>query len=107
MKTAAAVWAFIVAVMLVSEQQLAAQEKIKLDYSSVDTSNAVWYTAQEAGFFKKHGLDAQLIFIPSTTTAVSSIIAGDVPVGNTAGSGVASAADGSIFSGWPWKRLCC
>ena len=94
MKRAAAVWALIVAVMLVAEQQLAAQEKIKLDYSSVDTSNAVWYTAQEAGFFKKHGLDAQLIFIPSTTTAVSSIIAGDVPVGNTAGSGVASAAVG-------------
>jgi NitT/TauT family transport system substrate-binding protein len=93
MKRAAAVWPLVVAVMLVS-QQLLAQERIKLDYSSVDTSNAVWYTAQEAGFFKKHGLDAQLIFIPSTTTAVSSIIAGDVPVGNTAGSGVASAAVG-------------
>jgi len=25
-----------------------AQERIKLDYSSVDASNAVWYTAQEA-----------------------------------------------------------
>jgi NitT/TauT family transport system substrate-binding protein len=71
-----------------------AQEKIKLDYSSVDASNAAWYTAQEVGFFKKNGLDAQLIFIPSTTTAVSSIIAGDVPVGNASGGGVASAAVG-------------
>jgi NitT/TauT family transport system substrate-binding protein len=50
--------------------------------------------AQETGFFKKYGLDSQLIFIPSTTTAVSSIIAGDVSVGNAAGSGVASAAVG-------------
>ncbi len=71
-----------------------AQERIKLDYSSVDTSNASWYVAQEAGFFKKHGLDSQLIFIPSTTTAVQSIIAGDVSVGNAAGSGVASAVVG-------------
>ena len=71
-----------------------AQERIKLDYSSVDTSNASWYVAQEAGFFKKYGLDSQLIFIPSTTTAVASIIAGDVSVGNAAGSGVASAAVG-------------
>jgi len=73
---------------------VSAQERIKLDYSSVDASNAVWYTAQEMGFFKKNGLDTELIFIPSTTTAVSSIIAGDIPVGNAAGSGVASAAVG-------------
>jgi NitT/TauT family transport system substrate-binding protein len=71
-----------------------AEDKIQLDYSSVDASNAVWYTAQEAGFFKKNGLDSQLIYIPSTTTAVASIVAGDVPVGNAAGSGVASAAVG-------------
>lgn len=50
-----------------------AQERIKLDYSSVDTSHAAWYVAQELGFFKKYGLDSQLILIPSTTTAVSSI----------------------------------
>jgi NitT/TauT family transport system substrate-binding protein len=71
-----------------------AEERIQMDYSSVDASNAVWYTAQEAGFFKKNGLDSQLIYIPSTTTAVASIVAGDVPVGNAAGSGVASAAVG-------------
>jgi NitT/TauT family transport system substrate-binding protein len=75
-------------------KSVGAQERIKLDYSSVDASNAAWYTAQEVGFFKKHGLDSELIFIPSTTTAVSSIIAGDIPVGNAAGSGVASAVVG-------------
>jgi ABC-type nitrate/sulfonate/bicarbonate transport system substrate-binding protein len=71
-----------------------AQERVKLDYSSVDASNAAWYTAQEVGLFKKHGVDSELIFIPSTTTAVSSILAGDIPIGNAAGSGVASAAVG-------------
>ena len=71
-----------------------AQERVKLDYSSVDASNAVWYTAQELGFFKKYGLESELIFIPSTTTAVSSILAGDIQIGNAAGSGVASAAVG-------------
>jgi NitT/TauT family transport system substrate-binding protein len=71
-----------------------AQEQIKLDYSSVDASNAVWYTAQEVGLYKKNGLDSELIFIPSTTTAVSSIIAGDIPIGNASGGGVASAVVG-------------
>lgn len=73
---------------------VSAQERVKLDYSSVDASNAVWYTGQELGLFKKYGLDSELIFIPSTTTAVSSILAGDIQIGNAAGSGVASAAVG-------------
>ncbi|MDZ4345600.1 MAG: ABC transporter substrate-binding protein, partial [Candidatus Binatia bacterium] len=73
---------------------VSAQERIKLDYSSVDASNAVWYTAQEVGLFKKNGLDSELIFIPSTTTAVASIIAGDIPIGNASGGGVASAVVG-------------
>ena len=76
------------------QTQADAQERIKLDYSSVDASNAVWYTAQEVGLFKKNGLDSELIFITSTTTAVSSIIAGDIPIGNASGGGVASAVVG-------------
>ena len=73
---------------------VSAQERLKLDYSSVDASNAVWYTAQEVGLFKKNGLDSELIYIPSTTTAVASIIAGDIPIGNASGGGVASAVVG-------------
>ncbi len=70
---------------------VSAQEPMQLAYTSVDASNGVWYTTQEAGFFKKNGIDSQLIYIPTTTTAVASIIAGDVPVGNASGGGIASA----------------
>jgi NitT/TauT family transport system substrate-binding protein len=51
----------------------------------------VWYLAQDRGFYKKNGLDAELLFIPSTTTSVSSLVAGDVQVANASGGGVASA----------------
>ena len=47
--------------------------------------------AQDRGFYKKNGLDAELLFIPSTTTSVSSLVAGDVQVANASGGGVASA----------------
>ncbi|MBI1993226.1 MAG: ABC transporter substrate-binding protein [Deltaproteobacteria bacterium] len=73
---------------------LPAQEKIRISYSSVDTSNAIWYVAQDAGLYKKNGLDVDLIFIPSTTTSVASLLAGDVPVGNASGGGVAAAVVG-------------
>jgi NitT/TauT family transport system substrate-binding protein len=68
------------------------QEKIRLSYSSTDTINQVWTIAQEAGFYKKHGLDVDLVYIGSTTIGIAAIVAQDVQVGNAAGSGVANAA---------------
>jgi ABC-type nitrate/sulfonate/bicarbonate transport system substrate-binding protein len=68
-----------------------AQENIRLAHSALESSNSVWYLAKERGLYKKYGLDADLLFIPSTTTSVSSLVAGDVQVGNASGGGVASA----------------
>lgn len=70
-----------------------AQERIKIAYSALD-SNAIWYVAKEKGFYLKQGLDAELVFIPTTTTTVASIVAGDINVGNATGGGVASAVVG-------------
>jgi NitT/TauT family transport system substrate-binding protein len=68
------------------------QEKVSLSYSSTDTINQVWTIAQDMGFYKKHGLDVDLVYIGSTTIGISAIIAQDVQVGNAAGRGVANAA---------------
>jgi NitT/TauT family transport system substrate-binding protein len=67
------------------------QERVRLSHSALESSNAVWYVAQDRGFYKKNGLDVDLLFIPSTTTSVSSLVAGDVQVANASGGGVASA----------------
>lgn len=67
------------------------QEKIRLSHSALEGSNAVWYVAQHQGFYKKNGLNADLLFIPSTTTSVTSLVAGDVQMANASGGGVASA----------------
>lgn len=67
------------------------QEKLRLSHSALESSNAVWYVAQDRGFYKKNGLDADLLLIPSTTISVSSLVAGDVQVANASGGGVASA----------------
>jgi NitT/TauT family transport system substrate-binding protein len=67
------------------------QDRVRLAHSALESSNAVWYAAQEKGFYKKYGLDAELLFIPSTTTSVTSLVAGDVQVANASGGGVASA----------------
>lgn len=77
--------------LAMSATELSAQGKIRLAHSALESSNGVWYVAQDRGFYKKHGLDAELLFIPSTTTSVSSLLAGDVHVANASGGGVASA----------------
>ncbi len=83
--------ALLSAAILLCAELGRAQERIKISHSAVDVSNAVWYLAQDAGFYRKNGLEVELIFIPSTTTSVASFLAGDIPVGNASGGGVASA----------------
>jgi NitT/TauT family transport system substrate-binding protein len=73
---------------------LEAQERMKIAYSSADASNAVWFLALDAGLYRKHGLDVELVFIQSSTTSVSSVVAGDIQVANTSGGAVASAVVG-------------
>jgi NitT/TauT family transport system substrate-binding protein len=69
-----------------------AQEKIRIAYSSTDTLNSLWTIADDAGFYKKHGLDAEVVYIGSTTIGIAAIVAQDIQIGNAAGSGVANAA---------------
>jgi NitT/TauT family transport system substrate-binding protein len=70
------------------------QERIKIAYSSADASNTVWFTALDAGLYKKHGLDVELVFIQSSTMSVSTLVSGDIQVANTSGGAVASAVVG-------------
>ena len=69
-----------------------AQERLKIAYSSADASNAVWFTALDAGLYKKYGLDVELVFIQSSTMSVSTLVSGDIQVANCSGGAVANAA---------------
>jgi ABC-type nitrate/sulfonate/bicarbonate transport system substrate-binding protein len=70
------------------------QEKIKISYSSIDAPNANWYIAEAKGLYRKYGLDADLVFISSSTTNVAAVVAGSVKVGNISGGALANAAVG-------------
>ncbi len=96
MTTRCKLWKRIALVLLtvfLGWSQGQAQERIKLSYSALD-SNMVWYVAKEKKIYQKYGLDADLVFIPSTTTSVAALVSGDVKVGNASGGGVASAVVG-------------
>jgi NitT/TauT family transport system substrate-binding protein len=82
----------VLLVVVAGSTPVRAQDKIKVAYSSTDTLNQIWTIAQDAGFYKKNGLDVDLVYIGSTTVGVTAIVAQDIQVGNAAGSGVANAA---------------
>ena len=79
-------------VVLIAAVGARAEDKSRIAYSSTDTLNQIWTIPQEAGFYKKNGLDVDLVYIGSTTVGIAAIVSQDVQVGNAAGSGVANAA---------------
>src|SRR5690348_15830444 len=70
---------------------VSAQDRIRLSHSALEAHYARWYIAKDLGFYKKSGLEAELLFIPGTSTSVMSLVSGDVQVANASGGGVASA----------------
>ena len=70
----------------------AAQDKLKTSYASIGATNAIWNVAKERGFYRKHGLDTEVVYIGSTTVTIAAILGQDVPIAMAGGNGVANAA---------------
>ncbi|HEX9445437.1 MAG TPA: ABC transporter substrate-binding protein [Candidatus Binatia bacterium] len=64
-----------------------AAEKLVGIHSARVLSQAAPWIAEEAGIFKKHGLDFQLVFIASSPSVTAAMLGGDAEVGLTGGEG--------------------
>ena len=63
-------------------------DKLAIAYSSISGNMAPLWVTHERGFFRKYGLDVQLVFIESGSTTVQSLISKDVSFAQMAGAGV-------------------
>jgi NitT/TauT family transport system substrate-binding protein len=63
-------------------------QRVNVAYSSISGNNAPLWVTQEKGFFRKYGLDVQAILIESGTTAVQSLISGEISFAHMAGAAV-------------------
>lgn len=63
-------------------------EKIRIAYSSISGNTAPLWVTQDRGFFRKYGLDAELVFIAGGSTAAQALVSKDVAVAQVAGAGV-------------------
>jgi NitT/TauT family transport system substrate-binding protein len=65
-------------------------QKLHVGYSAQAGSLAPIWITKEAGIFRKHDLDVELLFIPGGPTAAAALLTGEVPVSVVGGPAVVS-----------------
>jgi len=68
--------------------------KLRVAITSLSGSMAVPWLAREAGIFKKHGLEVEVIATPSGVEGMNALIAGEITFLQIAGATTVSAAVG-------------
>jgi NitT/TauT family transport system substrate-binding protein len=58
----------------------AAADKVRISYSAVNATQAFLWVAQEKGFFAKHGMEGELLYINSGTMNIAALVGGSVQV---------------------------
>ncbi len=66
----------------------AGAEELTVGYSAITANQAPLWITQEAGLFKKNGLEVTLVFIEGGSKTVQALLAGDVPIAQVGGSAV-------------------
>ena len=68
-------------------------EKIRLGMGAFSPTNSAVWVAEERGFFKKHGIEAEAIFIGGgAARGVNALLAGDIQFATAGGGGVLQSA---------------
>jgi len=68
--------------------------RLRAGYASLSGNMAPYWAAKDAGYYKKYGLDIDLVAFPSGTEGMAAMIAGEIEFLAIAGSTTASAAIG-------------
>lgn len=77
--------ALIVALVMLSPRHGGAQMKARFNWTSPASNLSGSWVAYEEGFFRKNGLEIELIHIPSTSRAIQTMLAGEVAFSYTDG----------------------
>ena len=59
---------------------------INIAYSTIGANNTVVWVARDMGFFKKHGLDAQVLYVQGGGILIQGMLNGNIPISITGGS---------------------
>ena len=101
MKVKSSVFALILLVATIPAHDAGAADKLNTAYiSTTPGSSSVLWVAKDAKIFDKHGINTTIIFISGSIRGIQAILAGEIPIGEGGGPGLASArlAGGDVIA---------
>jgi len=101
MRLKSAILLFLILIASVCTESPWAADKLNTAYiSTTPGSSSVLWVAKDAKIFDKYGIDATIIFISGSVRGIQSILAGEIPIGEGGGPGLASArlAGGDVIA---------
>lgn len=57
-----------------------AADKLRISYSAINATQAFLWVAQERGYFAKHGLEGEILYINSGTMNIAALVGGSVQI---------------------------
>ncbi len=85
------IFAAIIANLIICSNPLFALDKIRIGMGAFSPTNSAIWVAEERGFFKKHGLEVEAIFIGGgAARSVNALLAGDIQFATAGGGPVIS-----------------
>ena len=66
--------------LLTAHFTVLAQNRLMLGYSSLSSNQTPIWVAKEEGFYKRFGVEADLILIEGSTRGAQALISGDLPM---------------------------
>ena len=78
------IFLFILTSLAVSPLQ-AQTKRIPVAYSAISATQSSFYVAKEGGYFEKHGLFVDPVYVASGTKVAQAVIAGEFPVAAVGG----------------------
>jgi len=101
MRLKSAILLFLILIASVCTESPWAADKLNTAYiSTTPGSSSVLWVAKDAKIFDTYGIDATIIFISGSVRGIQSILAGEIPIGEGGGPGLASArlAGGDVIA---------
>ena len=87
----------LAAIFVLCTANTRAEQNLRLAYiSDSPGSSSPYWIAKDAGLFKKHGLNVELIFVNGSTRGIQSLVAGDIDFASAVGT---SAINGKLAGG--------
>ncbi len=77
--------------LVISTAPALAQNKVRINWTAVTGAQSGMFMAKQEGLFKKHGLDVELLHIPSSSRAIQAILAGEIAISFMDGSNAVQA----------------